>query len=216
MKPSFRCIAAVPALLLAACASTTGSQYFSLVDSHAQLSATHEATGKPIAIHLQPVELPAQIDRPQIVLSTAGSDALMLLNESVWAAPLSNEIRQAMSLSLADQLDAISIDSMRAPQGLKVWSIGFTVNRFEMRNGEEAALEATWKLTAPSAKGSVQLCRAMATQPVTENGVAPLVEAQKTLLQRFSRAIAANIHGASVPQESGLQNLRCSTTSASR
>src|SRR5690606_10699605 len=155
-------------------------------------------------------------DRPQIVLSTAGSDALMLLNESVWAAPLSNEIRQAMSLSLADQLDAISIDSMRAPQGLKVWSIGFTVNRFEMRNGEEAALEATWKLTAPSAKGSVQLCRAMATQPVTENGVAPLVEAQKTLLQRFSRAIAANIHGASVPQESGLQNLRCSTTSASR
>lgn len=215
MKQSFRLLAAIPALLLAACATTPASRYFSLVSpQNGQSASGRAAASQAIAIHLQPVGLPAQVDRPQIVLSRPDSDALLLLNESVWAAPLADEIRQALSLSLADRLDALSIDGMRAPQGLAVWTIGFTVNRFEMRNGDGATLEATWRLSPPSATAGARFCRAMATQPVDTAGVEPLVEAQKALLERFSQVIASSVKGEALSRDAGLQSLRCSTASA--
>ena len=215
MKQSFRLLAAIPALLLAACATTPASRYFSLVSpQNGQSASGRAAASQAIAIHLQPVGLPAQVDRPQIVLSRPDSDALLLLNGSVRAAPLAAEIRQALSLSLADRLDALSIDGMRAPQGLAVWTIGFTVNRFEMRNGDGATLEATWRLSPPSATTGARFCRAMATQPVDTAGVEPLVEAQKALLERFSQAIASSVKGEALSRDAGLQSLRCSTASA--
>lgn len=210
MKLLIRSLMFALALLLAACAAPPESRYFSLqVPSEApqkQLLATESL----LAIYLRPVTLPAQVDRPQIVIAVPGSDTLILLNESVWAAPLADEIRQALSLSLRDQLNALLIDDVRALDGLEVWKIAVTINRFEMRNGDGATLDATWRLTPSGEENHVKVCSAQAEQAVKQIGVEPLIKAQKKLLQHLSLAIAASV------QDIGIQNSRCSVAAPSK
>src|SRR5690606_29739132 len=130
---------------LAACASTPQSQYYTLAP--AQGSAGDTPSQADFAISVSAVQVPEQVDRPQIVLSHPGGPQVTLLNDSQWAAPLTDEIRDALAQNLSQRLGALDIDPRAAPKDLPLWVLAVTVHRFESVYGGRAMLEATWKQT---------------------------------------------------------------------
>jgi uncharacterized lipoprotein YmbA len=206
----FMCMAAVA--LLAGCAVQSANQYYTLSPESAQAPVSGQASASAqvsspapasaqkrlaYAISVQPVAIPAQVDRPQIVIGDSSQPArLQPLNHSLWAAPLADEIRHALAGELSRRLGVPDIALGTQPRGLPVWRLDFTVNRYELTYGRAAVLEATWRLAELRGAGreSVRVCRALAEIPA-EASVASLVAGQRLALQHIAALIAGQISG---------------------
>ncbi len=191
------------AAMLSACASAPQGQYFTLSPPghQAQASQAAGAEGKRarlqpanFAISVQRARVPEQYDRPQIVLATAGSNEVTLLNHSQWASPLPEEIRQAVSYHLTQELGVLDVPFEAIPSDLPVWEISLDIQRFDSVWNSEAVLDSTWRLTPRNMgkKAKPRICGAEVRVPV-ESGVAPLVEGHRQALESLSRVIAGQL-----------------------
>lgn len=178
--------------VLTACASTPSSHYYSLSP---QTPLEVSASGSPahFAISVRPVVIPAQVDRPQIVLTDPDSTQVMLLNNSLWSGPLNEEIRSTLARDLSGQLGTIDIPMTGATEEQAFWKINMLVQRFESIYGQRAILEATWRVTPVNLPKSRQFaCRAVLRVPVGEGMSALVAGHQKNLLD-LSSIIASQL-----------------------
>lgn len=182
---------------LTACASTA-PRYYTLLPASTPAPAganSQQLAGPKFAISVQPVVLPEQVDRLQIVLSDPQSTQVTLLNSSLWASPLSDEIRNALSDELSRKLGTLDIASGSAPDSLATWRIALHIQRFESVYNERVLVDATWRLTPinqPAQKA--RICRAEAQVPVGE-GVSAMVAGHQEALHRIAQVIAAQLSG---------------------
>ncbi len=200
-------LAAVAALVLAltGCASPS-STFYTLTDAGAGTgSATANAnatTGAaapatPYALEVSPVAVPEQVDRPQIVV-TRGGGRVDILEESRWAAPLKTELTSTISRDLTQRLGAMDVYGLPRADGLAVYRVSTSVQRFESTPGEQAALTAVWSVR--KVPGDIVLtCRFSGTEPAA-SGIADVVAAQRKLVDRLAdgigNAIATSAQGA--------------------
>lgn len=210
-----RSILAGAAIIMASgCAAPPVIQYYTLSPALAQApgrdAAQSATSAKSYAIDVQPVIVPEQVDRPQIVISRSGGTEVQPLNSSLWAAPLSEEIRTALSGDLVRQLGVLDIAVRGAPNKLPIWKVYLTVQRFDSVYDQRAVLDATWRLTPVNQTGQkVIICRAQAQIPV-EPGVAGLVAGHQEALRRIATAIAAQLtHRSVLSDVSGLSMKAC-------
>ncbi len=183
--------------LLAACASGKPSHYYTLLASPAagQVAAAKGGAQPEYAISVQSVQVPEQVDRPQIVVSDPGSTQVMPLNSSLWASPLPDEIRNALSDDLSRRLGVLDIAATGAPDSLPVWRISVRVQRFDSLYGERALIDATWRLSPVHQPGKkTVLCRAEA-QVTVEEGMSALVAGHQAALQKLGALIASQLQG---------------------
>lgn len=186
---------------LAGCTSPR-IRYYTLVPPAAEAGSAPAASAGRYAISMQPVSLPSQVDRPQIVVSTSSSTQVMPLNESLWVSPLDDQIRRTLSADLSARLGVLDIPADTAPSSLPVWKIFVTVQRFDSVFGKDAILDATWRLQPLHQRAAAQsICRAEITVPVGA-GVPALVAGQRAAVRTLSSLIAARISGA-MPAASG-------------
>ncbi|PLC48444.1 hypothetical protein CR159_18085 [Pollutimonas subterranea] len=179
---------------LAACASPT-RQYYTLLPAStvADSSAVETKASPKFAISVQPVELPEQVDRPQIVINDANAAQVTPLNSALWASPLSDEIRNALSNALSRQLGVLDIASGGTPESLPIWRINVRVQRFDSVYNERAVLDATWRLTPVHQRGKKTIiCRAEVQVPV-ETGMSALIAGHQEALQKLAALIAAQL-----------------------
>jgi uncharacterized lipoprotein YmbA len=192
---------AVLTLTLAACASPPSS-FYTLTDatgtaSTGSVAATGaNAPATPYAIEVSPVAVPEQVDRPQIVV-TRGGGRVDILEESRWAAPLKNELTSTISRDLTQRLGAMDVYGLPRADGLTVYRVSTSVQRFESAPGEQAALTAVWSVRR--VPGDIVLtCRFAGVEPAS-GGVAEVVAAQRKLVDRLAdgigRAIATSAQG---------------------
>ncbi|NYT83005.1 membrane integrity-associated transporter subunit PqiC [Alcaligenaceae bacterium] len=188
----------VPALaaVLAACASTPASHYYTLMPA-AQRGAAPEsaAAGAPgYVISVQPVGVPEQLDRLQIVITDPASTQVAILNSYLWASPLSEELRNALSDDLTERLGAIDVAG--AAGNAPAWRVALTLQRFESVYGQYALQDATWQLTPVNLEGKRKtVCRASARVEVQQEGVSALVAAHQEALRRVGGVIAGQLQG---------------------
>jgi uncharacterized lipoprotein YmbA len=196
--------------LLSACAVAPSYYYtLSATDTPADRPTLVSRTS-PYAIDVTPVVVPAYVDRPQIVVNEQGNSQVVPLRSSLWASPLSSEIRNALSNALVARLGAPAIASSIIPENLRVWRVTFEVLRFESVYENHALMDASWQLT-PINQGDGRktiLCRASAKHSVG-SGVSALVQGHDQALQGFADAIAAQINGQTIAAESGLTHISC-------
>ncbi|WP_397475253.1 membrane integrity-associated transporter subunit PqiC [Pusillimonas sp.] len=207
MKPSAILSCLILAAALGGCASAPQSQYYTLSSSEGQAPApTAQAA---FAISLSAVEVPPQVDRPQIVLSHENGTQVTLLNESQWAAPLADEIRNALSRDLSRRLGALDIEPRAAPEDLPLWLLSVTVHRFESVYGHRALLEATWR-QAPrhGAQGEAAICRAAIQVPV-EQGMPGLVAGHQRVLEELAGLMADKLSGRPLSAATGIALKGC-------
>lgn len=200
-------------LSLSACA-TQSPQYYTLVPASAATDRDPTVANKTTkyAISVQPVVLPEQVDRPQIVISETDSAMVAPLNSALWASPLSDEIRSALSNALTRELGVLDIASGGAPESLPIWKVFLHVQRFDSVYNQRAIVDATWRLAPVHQSGKKTLiCRAE-VQVDVESGMSALVAGHQEALKRLASVIAAQISGSrSILPVVGMENKGCTS-----
>jgi uncharacterized lipoprotein YmbA len=194
----FRVLACIVAAgMLAGCSATQPSQYYTLMPPSVKQTDPARLAGKSpkYAISVQSVALPEQVDRPQIVITDPDSTQVTPLNSSLWASPLSDEVRNTLADALSRRLGVLEISPSSAPESLPVWRIALNIQRFESLYGQRAVLDATWRLSPLNQRGKkVRICRAEMQVPV-EEGMSAMVAGHRRALHALADVMADQIEG---------------------
>ena len=174
--------------LLAGCASAP-THYYTLVPQSERGPAS--AGTARIRLDVQPVRIPAQVDRLEIVSRLSDGGMTMAENER-WIAPDADELRHALAARLLQRLEAPSSDGRGASESL---TVRLNVERFESSLSRYVLIEGSWRLEVREGAEDVRIqCRTRAYEPVSR-GYAELTRGY----QRAVTAIADEI--ASVAQQ---------------
>lgn len=173
---------------LTACASAP-VHYHTLLAPGAPVAAAGQAA--PFLIEVLPVGIPVQLDQPQLVVRQGDSGVAMLDGER-WAAPLGDEVRQAVSARLTQHLATQDIAGLARPGDSQVMRIKLQVRRFDIWPGQRSRLDADWSLGLADEAGNVRLtCRGQFDTAVPGD-YAGLVQAQQRLTAQLADRIAAD------------------------
>jgi hypothetical protein len=178
-----RICAVVPILILSGCASVP-TQYLTLVPPAGRTASDGgQASGVPVVS----VTIPSQVDQPQLVVRQ--SDGSMALLESErWIAPLGDEIRNALSLSLAHQWQADPVPP--ATQGAAGPArVAVDVQRFDSVPGQYALIDAVWTLRTGGAPTRKISCRSSIRIPVG-GGYPELAKGHQAAIEKLASQIA--------------------------
>jgi len=129
-------VALVPALL-GGCGTPAPSRFYSL-DAPATGSGTLSAR---CAVVVEPVSIPASVDRPQFLVRIAPNWA-DVDEFNPWVAPLGNQIADAVTANLAALLGTPNVAT--APSANSDYRVLVNVQRFESVRGQTALLGAVW------------------------------------------------------------------------
>lgn len=94
------------------------------------------------AVDVRVVHIPPQLKRPELMVRTGPTEVTLLDNER-WAAPVSDEIKDALRLALARRLDRMTGSSSATAK----LTLDLDVQRLEAEFGRHASLEASWSAT---------------------------------------------------------------------
>jgi uncharacterized lipoprotein YmbA len=182
MRPAL----AIATLLLSACVSTAPTRYHSLLGTPP--AATTAAPQARFLIDLQPVGIPAQVDRPQLVVRDGGG--VLPLEQERWIAPLADEARAALSADLSRELATTDVAGQPRPAGANVLNVKIDLRRFDSAPNDYAAIDAVWSLRMDDGKSSALVCASTARETAGQ-GYAELVQAHRRALATIASRIAS-------------------------
>lgn len=139
---------------------------------------------------LLPVSVPAQVDVPQLVLRQSAGE-LALAETRLWAAPLGDEIRDALSVQLMQRLGAADRFRVAVAESAERVRIKVDVRGFDSRLDDQAAVSAAWSLSS-SVDGEPLTCSAGFQVPVRP-GYPGLVAGHQEALSQLAEAIALSV-----------------------
>jgi len=172
---------------LAACGSAPVTSYYTLTPPAP--AAAVAVTPSPRLIEVLPVGVPEALDQPQIVIRKGDSGVAVLENER-WAAPLSDEMRGALSAQLSRRLGTQDVAGLSVPIGQDVLRIKLQVRRFDAWPDDHVSIDADWSISQANDAKARLTCRTALTEPAT-GGYAGMVQAQQRALARLSQTLAA-------------------------
>lgn len=140
-------------------------------------------------IDVMPVGLPESLDQPQLVIRQSDS-AVVVLEQARWSAPLSQELRSALSTQLSRQLGTQDVAGLSVPAGREVLRIKVQMRRFEAWPGQQVHLAADWSIAQSSDPQRRVSCHTELTQPAGAD-VSKVVLAQQRLVASLADAVAA-------------------------
>nr|HEX4314782.1 PqiC family protein [Kofleriaceae bacterium] len=186
-------------LALAGCRSAPAT-YYTLV---APPTATAPATGDRLQLDVLPVDVPADVDRSELVVRL-GAGRVAPVDSRSWIAPLPLEIRRALSDDLTGLLGARDVAGLTPAPGQPVYRVKVTVHRFESALGDRALIDAVWSVreagatggsgSAGSATSAAPLtCATRASEPA-HGDYEGVVEAHQKALATIAAAIATGVH----------------------
>ncbi len=183
------CRPGLPLLLLALTAcSSAPVHFFTLTPPAGQAVSTN--TDAPFLLDVQPVDIPAQVDQPQITVRE-GAQGVMMLETDQWAAPLGSEIRESLSDALVADLHAQDVHGLSHQSDMPVYRVRVSVRRFDSSLGQDALIDATWSVHGMHGK-AVLSCRSVLRESVGP-GMDALVRGHQRAVQALAGKIAAVI-----------------------
>lgn len=170
-------------LFISACASAP-SNYYSL-DQSDNVKAINK--NKISGVQLTIGQIPQQYDRPQLlVLDESIAPRVYVLNDSLWASPLGDQIQRTLSNDVAHYL---GVPDVKGVAGLKdVKRIIVRIVNFDMILNKGAYIQANWSDTLNDSEP--QLCKASIVVDNPAKDVAELVNSQKYALRALAALIA--------------------------
>jgi len=174
-------------LVVTGCASTPAAHYYTL-------SAATEpaAASADLAVSVGPVSIPAEVDRPQLVVRT-GPNRLRVEEFNLWAGPLQDTIGRIVAQNLVVLLGTPRVTlSSQVVSLAPGYRAGIEVQRFESALGEAATLDAVWTVRRLP-DGRVQTGRTTVREAVQENSYEALAAAHSRAVARLSQDIATAV-----------------------
>jgi len=180
-------------LLLAGCAGTPSSRFYTLTPLEQQgTTPVSRETANPISLRIAPVEIPDYLDRPQIV-TRDGRNELQLAEFDRWAGSL----RENMAAVLAENLSLL-LGSDRVFVSPRVraektdYLLALRVLRLDSVPGDQVLFKVQWTIFAGQDKtGATHM--ATYTERLADSGYATLAAAVSHALAQASREIARDL-----------------------
>lgn len=199
---------ALLAAALAGCSTSPPVHYYTLLTPEAGQGASTAGTqgdGKPpYLLDVLPVSVPPQADQPQIMMREADGVVAAYYSDR-WTAPLSDEIRGALSYNLVRDLGVLDVQSINAPANAALWRVQVDVQRFDAMAGAGAVLDATWRVRPVNLPGRTLLCRSLIQIPLDGASPARAVAAQQKATVALAATIASGIRSGGTRAEAGSQ-----------
>ena len=160
-------------------------RYYTLASAPDRTLPASEATP---AIDVRVLHLPQQLNRAELMVRTGLTEVTLLDNER-WAAPLKDELKDAVRLGLQRRLSRTT--ALRA--GSTKLTLDIDVQRLEAELGRYALLEASWSATlsgagSPSTGARVTTCTFRADEAI-HAGYTGMVEGYQREIAALSDAI---------------------------
>lgn len=149
MKLARTAYAALTLLVLTGCASPA-PHYYTLTTA----AGPAAACAAPFVIRVKPVNVAERLNQPQLMVHQQNGELLMSDN-ALWAAPLPEEIRAALTARLERSLKTTDIRNLMPPAGKPVIGIRVSVEQFDVWRGEKATIAATWQLDHANESGQL-------------------------------------------------------------
>ncbi len=176
-------VAVAVAAVLSGCSSAPVVRYHTLMPGDVPSRAA--ASSSSIAIVLEPVRVPAQVDQPQWLVRL-GDGTMAVLERDRWASGLGDEFR----LALREQLIAgHGATEARLGSGAGPIRIGVDVRRFDSIASREARTEGTWTLVGSEAGGAHVFRCEWFIRESAEAGTMSLAAAHRRAVARLGDAI---------------------------
>lgn len=182
------------AWLLAACSSPPEVRLHSLL-SGTPMAAVPQPVRAPLRVSVAPVTVPAAVDQPQWLVRRP-DDSLQLLEQDRWASPPAEEVRAALRDGLVRRWGAVDAGIAPrddAPAGASSWRVVVEVMRLDSRPGRDTLLEARWAVLPPQRGAAPARCTLHQREPVTADGIPPLVEAHRRTVAALADAIGRQL-----------------------
>lgn len=168
---------------LAGCASSP-AHFYTL-----SAVAPPSSTASKIAVAVGPVSIPADVDRPQIVVSTSANQ-VSVDDFNRWASPLQDNLARVIAENLVALLGTPRVTLF--PQTLGAdpdYRVQIEIRNFESVPGKSAALDAVWTVRR-TRDGKTETGRTSARETVDGTGYDALAAAHSRGVARLSRDIA--------------------------
>jgi hypothetical protein len=148
-------LAACGALL--ACGSSPPTRYYTLSEIAPEATASSAAAGSvgaasgAIPVRLEPVAIPAELDRPQL-LNHSGPNQVHISDQDHWAAPLEDQIRHTLSDDLSARLPAGLVADPNEPSTREPRrTLSVSIGQFTADASCALTLTASWSLQSAHA-----------------------------------------------------------------
>jgi uncharacterized lipoprotein YmbA len=172
-------------LLVAGCSSPT-SRFYSLT-----AAPTAAATPSDLSVVVNPVIIPAAVDRAQMVVSV-GKNQVFVDEFNRWVGPLQNGIARVVAENLVAMLGTPQVTVSSQTLTLPDYRVAIDVQRFDSALGEAATLDAFWTVLRIK-DGRSQTGRTSLREPTTAPGYDGVAAAHSRALERLSRDIAGGV-----------------------
>jgi uncharacterized protein len=188
MKKHFNHFIAIAfvSVVAAGCASAPSRFY--------TLNSTAKADGSPAATYavvVGPISIPAEVDRPQFTVQVA-PNRVAVDEFNRWAAPLSDNIANAVAGNLAVLLGTARVAAVPLANFNADYQVTIDIQQFESVPGKSVQISAVWAVRKMA--GSIaQSGFTYANESVSGDGFDALAAAHSRALATVSSAIAAAI-----------------------
>ena len=178
-------------VLMMGCAGTAPTHFYVMTAlPHSERIPALPGDKRNLAIGVGPVELPAYLDRPQIV-TRLGATTLDLSEFHRWAEPLKDNIPRILAENLSNLLATDYIATYPWPRSTSIaYQVRVDLIHFEGTFGEQSVLKARWYIL--DAKRDQELMRSTSniSVPAETTDYATMVTAMSQTLETLSRDIA--------------------------
>lgn len=189
---SLRLLAPLLAMVIGACATSQQStSYYTLMPD---ASAANSVTDSSYQIEVMPVDVPMQVDVPQMVVRV-GNGELVPVDTRRWIAPLPNELRNALSWQLTHALGVRDVAGFSKSATTPTYRVTLRVQRFDSAPGAYARIDALWSIRSSGDDASALVCTSGANVTVGA-GYPALAQGHQQALAQIAGDIAASISSA--------------------
>jgi len=201
-RPSIRAVltSSLALLSLVGCSfksETAASRFYMLRPLPADATSPGAPGGEagPV-LALGPINVPAYLDRPQIVTRAPGAE-VKLSEFDRWAEPLQDNVAAVLADNLSSLVptNRVSAYPDRLPADFDL-RVTVDVTRFDGPLGGDVVLDARWSLVSGSKEAETHMQRSHFVQPAGGPGYPDLVEAMSRALDALSRELAQEIRRA--------------------
>ena len=172
-------------LLLVGCASAP-LHYYTLMAPTG--GSDPVAAASPLSFELMPVNVPAQVDQPQLVVREGGQGVALLGSER-WIAPLADEVRSALSADLVRQLHGADLSGMAAGEKPRL-RIKLDVRRFDSAPGAYALIDAAWSVRPAAGNSPATVACTTRVREAVGPGYPALVQGHQRAIAQIAGQIA--------------------------
>jgi uncharacterized protein len=174
----------VSAAVASGCASAP-SHYYTLVPESGR--HTPAAPAAPLRLEVEPVKIPAQVDRLELV-TRLPDGSLSIADNERWIAPVADELQSALSIELAQRLGEGEADPSRL-RPMTV-SVRVEIERFESAPSRYTLVEAAWRIDLRAEGRDVRIaCHTLAYEQIN-SGYPDLVRGYQRGIAHIAREIA--------------------------